>query len=190
MSSNHTTRLPPIQRSTDVQWTQEAAFKRFTADFGKWWPISTHSIGGDRVARIVFECRVGGRIFEELKDGRRYQWGTLCAWDPPRRVAFSWHPSKDAATAQDVEVTFVAEANGSTRVVLVSSGWERLGAGGARVRRAYSLGWDGILAVFAERRTFAVIAFGLLSHAITLCLTTPGRLEQEIDRAGGRMPPA
>jgi hypothetical protein len=54
----------------------------------------------------------------------------------------------------------------------------------------YSLGWGGILAVFAERRTFAVIVFGLLSHAVTLFLKTTGRLEQEIDRAGGRMPPA
>jgi uncharacterized protein YndB with AHSA1/START domain len=173
-----------------VPWPQEAAFKRFTGDFDKWWPSSTHSIGGDRVARIVFECRVGGRIFEELKDGRRYQWGTLRAWEPPRRVAFSWHLSKDAAEAQDVEVTFTAEPDGGTRVVLVSDGWEKLGSAATRARRAYSLGWDGILAVFAERRTFAVVAFGLLSHAVTLFLKSTGRLEQEIDRAGGRMPPA
>jgi uncharacterized protein YndB with AHSA1/START domain len=190
MSNDNSMPLPPIQRSINVQWTQEAAFKRFTTDFGKWWPSSTHSIGGDRVARIVFECRVGGRIFEELKDGRRYQWGTLRVWEPPRRVAFSWHPSKDATAAQDVEVTFAAEPDSGTRVVLVSAGWEKLGSAGKRERRMYSLGWGGILAVFAERRTFAVIVFGLLSHAVTLFLKTTGRLEQEIDRAGGRMPPA
>jgi hypothetical protein len=190
MSSDNSAQLPPIQRSIKVQWTQQAAFERFTADFGKWWPSSTHSIGGDRVARIVFECRVGGRIFEELKDGRRYQWGTLRVWEPPRCVAFSWHPSKDADVAQDVEVTFNPEPGGSTRVILVSSGWEKLGPAAKRERRAYSLGWDGILAVFAGRRTFAVILFGLLSHAVTLFLKSTGRLEQEIDRAGGRMPPA
>ena len=190
MSDHQNTRLPPIERSTNVPWPLEAAFKRFTADFGKWWPSSTHSIGGDRVARIVFECRVGGRIFEELEDGRRYQWGTLSAWEPPRRVAFSWHPSKDASAAQEVDVTFTAEPDGGTRVVLVSDGWEKLGPGAARARRAYALGWDGILAVFAERRTFAVIVFGLLSHAVTLFLKLTGRLEHEIDRAGGRMPPA
>jgi uncharacterized protein YndB with AHSA1/START domain len=188
--SNDSARLPPIERSIAVPWTQEAAFKRFTADFGKWWPTATHSIGGNRVARIVFECRVGGRIIEELKDGRRYLWGTLHAWEPPHRVAFSWHPSKDAATAQDVEVTFTAEPDGGTRVVLISAGWEKLGPAAKRERRAYSLGWGGILDVFAERRTFAVVVFGLLSHAVTLFLKSTGRLEQEIDRAGGRMPPA
>jgi uncharacterized protein YndB with AHSA1/START domain len=190
MSNEISTRLPPIQRSIKVQWGQQAAFQRFTADFGKWWPSSTHSIGGDRVGRIVFECRVGGRIFEELKDGRRYQWGTLRLWEPPRRVAFSWHPSKDASVAQDVEVTFTAAPDGGTRVVLVSAGWEKLGSAAKRARRAYALGWGGILAVFAGRRTFAVVVFGLLSHTVTLFLKSTGRLEQEIDRAGGRMPPA
>jgi uncharacterized protein YndB with AHSA1/START domain len=180
--------LPPIERSTSVSWNQEEAFRRFTADFATWWPHSTHSIGGSRVARIVFECRVGGRIFEELKDGRRWQWGKVTAWDPPRQVAFTWHPSKDESDAQDVAVSFVKEKQG-TRVVLVSSGWEKLGAGASRERKGYSVGWGSILETFAGRRTAVVMVFAILSHTITFFLKVTGRLDAEIEKAGGRMPP-
>jgi len=190
MSEDRSAPLPPIERAAIVPWDQEAAFRRFTADFGQWWPSSTHSIGGSLVARIVFECELGGRIFEEFKDGRRYQWGRLTAWEPPQRVAFTWHPSKDESVAQDVEVTFVPQPSGGTRVVLVSSGWEKLGANAARARKGYGLGWGGILAVFEERRTVSRVVFACLSHAITLFLKVTGRLEGEIDKAGGRMPPA
>jgi len=190
MSQDRSTHVPPIERATTVPWSQEEAFRRFTAEFGKWWPSSTHSIGGNRVARIVFECAAGGRIFEELRDGRCYQWGRLTTWEPPQRVAFTWHPSKDESLAQEVEVTFARQPSGGTRVVLVSSGWEKLGANAARARKGYGIGWGAILAVFAQRRTFAVVLFALVSHAITLFLTITGRLEREIDKAGGRMPPA
>lgn len=139
------------------------------------------------VMRVVFECRVGGRIFEEFRDGRRFQWGKVTAWDPPRRVAFSWHPLKDESLAQDVEVRFVPEAGG-TRVVLTAAGWERLGAKAARERKGYSVGWGAILDVFAGRRTLTVATFGVISRTLTLFLRLTGRLNAEIDKAGGRMP--
>ena len=178
--------IPPIERSTSVSWGQEDAFRRFTADFAKWWPSSTHSIGGKLVERIVFECHLGGRIFEKLKDGRRYQWGKITAWDPPQRVAFTWHPSKDETMAQDVEVSFVPEKSG-TRIVLVSSGWERLGPKAGRERKGYSVGWGAILDVFARRRSAVVLIFAAISRLITLVLKVTGRLDAEIDEAGGRM---
>ena len=188
MSTNTSTPLPPIERRTSVSWNQEDAFRRFTADFAKWWPRSTHSIGGNKlIARIVFECRVGGRIYEEFTDGRRYQWGKITAWDPPGRVAFTWHPSKDESLAQDVEVRFVPNAQG-TEVILVSSGWEKLGSKAARERKGYSIGWGSILDVFAGRRTAVFVLFAIISHGITLFLKLTGRLDAEIENAGGRMP--
>ena len=130
---------------------------------------------------------MGGRIYEELIDGRRYQWGRVTAWEPPGRVAFTWHPSKDESVGQDVDVRFLVDGSG-TEVVLSSSGWEKLGDKAARERKGYSIGWGGILDVFAERRTAAVVIFAALSHTITLFLRLTGRLDGEIDKAGGRMP--
>lgn len=181
--------LAPIERSTAVPWKPAEAFERFTAGFGQWWPVSTHSIGGARVSRVVFECQLGGRIFEQFSDGRRYQWGRITAWEPPRRVAFTWHPSREEREAQDVEVRFEA-APGGSRVVLTSSGWEKLGPRAARERKGYSIGWGSILEVFAGRRSATVVIFAIISHTITFFLRITGRLEREIDNAGGRMAPA
>jgi uncharacterized protein YndB with AHSA1/START domain len=169
-----------------VSWSPEAAFRRFTADFAAWWPSRTHSIGGRRVERIVFECRAGGRIYEELRDGRRFQWGTVVTWDPPGRVGFTWHPSRDEREAQDVEVTFTPEGTG-TRVELVSTGWERLGARARRAHQGYGIGWGSVLAVYAGRLNLAMVVFGVVSTLLTLGLRVTGRLDAAIDRAGGRM---
>lgn len=186
MSTPVTAVLPPVRRHTLVSWGQEAAFQRFTRDFATWWPSSTHSIGASQVKRVVFECHNGGRIFEELKDGRRYQWGVVTAWEPPRRVAFTWHPSRDAAQAQDVAVTFTPGPGGTT-VELVSTGWEKLGARARREHKGYTIGWGSILDVFAGRRTLVILLFAAISKGMRLYLWLTGRLAAEIDKAGGRM---
>lgn len=98
--------IPPIKRSISVSWSPETAFRRFTEEFGSWWPSRTHSIGGERIKQLVFEQREGGRIYEEHTDGRRFQWGQVTLWDPPTRVSFTWHPSRDPSTAQNVEIEF------------------------------------------------------------------------------------
>jgi uncharacterized protein YndB with AHSA1/START domain len=130
MTTNSGSTLPPVRRTISVSWDPEAAFRRFTEDFGAWWPSATHSIGGARVQRIGFECRAGGAIVEELKDGRRFQWGKVTLWEPPRRVAFTWHPSREETEAQDVEVRFVPEGTG--------------GSAGERAPRAGATRSDGV----------------------------------------------
>jgi hypothetical protein len=146
--------LPPVERSVSVSWDVETAFRRFAIDFGNWWPAHSHSVGGARVRRVVLEPRAGGCIFEEHHDGRRFQWGRIVTWDPPRRLAFTFHPSRAAETAQRVEVRFVPN-EGGTRVELVSTGWEAWqGQRQARAaRRAYSMGWAYLLDYWADRRT-------------------------------------
>ena len=179
--------IPPVRRAISVSWDPAAAFHRFTAEFGDWWPRATHSIGGKRVERIVFECWVGGGIIEELNDGRRFQWGKVTEFEPPHRVSFTWHPSREESQAQDVEIRFTPEGSG-TRVELSSTGWERLGVKGGRARKGYNIGWGSVLDVFAGRRSAAIVIFGLISGAMTLALRLTGKLEQAIDQAGGRLP--
>jgi uncharacterized protein YndB with AHSA1/START domain len=181
------TTLPPIRRSIRVSW-DPLKVHRFTHEFGTWWPAATHSVGGSRLQQVVFECRLGGLIYEELKDGRRFQWGRVLAWEPPHKVAFTWHPSKDESQAQDVEVTFRADGTG-TSVELVSSGWERFGKRARVARRGYELGWRGILDVYAGRSSAAAAIPAVVSTAVTLVLRLTGRLDAEIDRAGGRIAP-
>src|SRR5262245_37740344 len=137
----------PIERNTPVSWTPEQAFQRFTTEFSQWWPTSTHSIGGKLVKRVVFECRLGGLIYEEFTDGRRFQWGKITAWDPPRCVGFTWHPSQHASEAQDVEVRFVPEP-GADRGGLLARGCARVGA---RAARAEATQWAGARSSMCSR---------------------------------------
>ena len=62
-------------------------------------------------------------------------------------MAFSWHPARDPASAQWIEVSLCANPAG-TRVTLVHGGWEALGESAATVRRGYGSGWS---TVFAQR---------------------------------------
>lgn len=181
--------LPSIRRSVSVSWDPVTAFRRFTADFGTWWPSRSHSIGGNLVRRIVLEPHVGGLIYEEHADGRRFQWGEVRLWQPPRRVEFTWHPSKEASTAQDVSVEFVPEATG-TRVELTASGWERWGKHAERAHRGYGVGWAYILNVWAGRRTARMALLDAIVATLGFVQKLRGGVQAEIARAGGELPRA
>jgi hypothetical protein len=79
----------------------------------------------------------------------------------------------------------IRAAGKGCRVVLVSSGWEKLGVRAARERKGYSVGWGAILEVFAGRHDAAVVFFATISRLIRFVLWMSGRLEREIENAGG-----
>jgi uncharacterized protein YndB with AHSA1/START domain len=152
----------PVRRTITVGWNVEAAFRRFTAQMAAWWPLRTHSVGGLAALRCVFEEKVGGKIYEVARDGSRCEWGTVLLWEPPHRVAFTWHPGHDASRATRVELRFTAVAAG-TRLDLTHSGWEVLGDEAAKARKGYRFGWLVVLHIWADRRRAPVV---LLSNAI------------------------
>jgi uncharacterized protein YndB with AHSA1/START domain len=140
----------PVRKSVLVKATPDRAFRRFTAEIATWWPLRSHSLGGDDSESVQMEERVGGRILERIRGGREACWGTVTAWEPPHRVAFTWHPGHDPSQAQDVEVRFTAVGE-ATRVDLTHAGFERLGAAAKTARRAYPMGWVYVLGLYAER---------------------------------------
>ena len=143
--------LSPILKTVRIKASPERAFRRFTAELGTWWPLRSHSTGQAEAEAVTMEPRVGGRIVERIRGGREAVWGTITTWDPPRRVAFTWHPGRPSETAQDVEVRFTPDGDG-TRVELEHRGFERLGPALARkARRGYPIGWEYVLGLFAER---------------------------------------
>ena len=181
--------LPPIERRISVSWDPATAFRRFTDDFGSWWPRATHSVGEDRVRRIVLEARVGGLIFEEHRDGRRFGWGEVLECEPPARLRFSWHPGREPATAQIVELRFVPEGDG-TRLELRAAGWENWGRGAARARRGYDVGWGYVLNVWAGRRTLGMrLLDAVLLPAARFVQWLRGGVPAAIERAGGELRP-
>ena len=150
MSADPGIPIAPLEKSIYVACTPERAFEVFTHEVATWWPVATHSVGRERTLRVVVEERVGGRFYEILEGGEESTGGTITAWDPPRRLAYTWHPGREEDTAQLVEMSFTSEGEG-TRVALVHSGWERLGQRAAEARKGYDGGWEGVLALYAAK---------------------------------------
>ncbi len=165
--------LGPIVKIVSVKATPDEAFRRFTDEIADWWPLRSHSVGEAEAETVVFEGRVGGRIVERIRGGREAVWGTVTAWEPPRRVAFTWHPGDDPARAQDIEVRFTPVGN-RTRVELQHGGFERLGEMARRARRAYPIGWTYVLGLYAGRRGPLILAI----NALTPLLMAVGRRRQ------------
>jgi uncharacterized protein YndB with AHSA1/START domain len=138
-----------VEKSVTVSVPVERAFEVFTAEIGTWWPLRTHAVDTERSETVVMEGRVGGRLYERTPSGEEHVWGTLLAWEPPNRIVYSWHPGRGEETAQEVEITFSPEGDG-TRVDIRHYGWEKLGDRLEETIASYNEGWDKVIAVYAR----------------------------------------
>jgi uncharacterized protein YndB with AHSA1/START domain len=138
----------PLRLSLVVDCEVDRAFAVWTSLTSLWWP-SGHTVSGEQDVEVVFEPRVGGRIFERTSAGTEIDWGEIRAWEPPRRLAFLWHIRTDRADATEVEVSFRAADGGSTRVEIEHRGWDRLGSRGPAWRERNERGWGGLLPHYA-----------------------------------------
>jgi uncharacterized protein YndB with AHSA1/START domain len=134
--------VPPVIKSVTVGCSPEKAFRIFTTDLGKWWPLASHHMSADPQA-CMLEPQVGGRLLERSVSGAESVWGRVEAWEPPRRVVFTWLVGPAAEHPQRIEVTFAAEGE-RTKVVLTHSGWEALGERAAALRDSYDNGWVAV----------------------------------------------
>lgn len=137
--------LGAISKTITVEASVETAFETFTRRIGDWWPVETHSIGGDSVVAVVLEERVGGRLFERSRDGEEADWADVLVWEPPSRVVLRWRVNPDREPTE-VEVRFTPDADG-TRVDLEHRGWERTGDEEGRAH--YDSGWNAVLDRYA-----------------------------------------
>jgi uncharacterized protein YndB with AHSA1/START domain len=145
----HLTSVEPVRKSVTVPAAPPRAFELFTARIQEWWPLATHSVGAGHAVGIAFGEGAGAAITETLADGTTSAWGTITDWEPPHRVAFTWHPGRAAAEGTRVEVTFTPDGPDRTVVRLVHSGWERRADGGS-ARDGYDSGWEPVIGRFAE----------------------------------------
>jgi uncharacterized protein YndB with AHSA1/START domain len=144
MSSYSQATATSVRSSIVVEAPLERAFKAFTEDFDRVKPRE-HNMLAVEIAETVFEPRVGGYLLDRGVDGSECRWGRVLAYEPPRRIVFSWDISPrwqletDIDRASEVEVRFIAEGHERTRVQLEhrhldrhGEGWEALrdGVGG------------------------------------------------------------
>ena len=131
-----------IRKTVLVDFAPAEAFELFTTRIASWWPVGTHSYGGDEVTDVVLEPRAGGRLYEVTETGEQ-DWGSVLAWEPPDRLLLDWQIGEARGT--EVEVRFSPEGPG-TRVEL-----EHRGFSADDPRDRYENGWDIVLAPFVEQ---------------------------------------
>jgi uncharacterized protein YndB with AHSA1/START domain len=136
-------RISPIRRELLVDASPATAFEVFTDQIGGWWPLGEHSVDGD--GTVAFVDR---RIVETSAAGKATLWGTVTEWEPPARLAFTWHPGYEASRASMVEVTF-SPSGDRTLVTLIHTGWEAFEDPDA-AREEYEQGWPVVLKGYAE----------------------------------------
>jgi uncharacterized protein YndB with AHSA1/START domain len=141
--------IDPVTTSVVVEAPVDRAWEVFTEDLRTWWPMKDFSVEGEGSEAFV-EDRLGGRFYERTADGEEHEWGVLTAWEPPQRIAFTWHPGTPEDQATEVEVRFTPEGDDRTRVDLEHRGWEKLGDSAQGMRDAYEQGWPAVLAPYAE----------------------------------------
>ena len=150
--------MESVKRSVTVNATPETAFDVFTSDFDSWWPRS-HHIGKTPMTKGIIEARKGGRCYTEHEDGSEVQWGTVLAWEPPRRILLAWQIAAgwqfepDISKSSEVEVSFTPESGGRTRVDLEHRGFERMASCGDEMRVGVGGegGWGSLLQTFAAQ---------------------------------------
>jgi uncharacterized protein YndB with AHSA1/START domain len=152
------TKTTAVSTSIVVDAPQERAFEVYTQDIGSWWPKEHHIIEAP-LSHMVFEPKAGGHVYDVGTDGSECRWARVLAYDPPNRVVFSWDISlqwqleTDPARTSEVEVRFVPEGAGRTRVELEHRHIDRHGEGWEGMRDAVgsSGGWPVGLERFSRR---------------------------------------
>ncbi len=145
-----------VTTAIDVDAPIEHAFSVFTDGIASWWNPGHHILEAE-LAGMDFEPRVGGHIIDRGVDGSECRWSRVLAYDPPRRVCFSWDINlswrleTDPEKASEIEVTFSPDGPSRTHVTLVHRHLDRHGDGWQSMRDAVGSGWD--LTRFAEVAT-------------------------------------
>ena len=137
-----------VVHSLSIAVRRERAFEVWVRHIDLWWPKPGHTRSRDPATTICLEREAGGRFFERTADGREFTWGVIQAWEPPGRIAFTWHMSTDPETATQVEVTFTEGGPQSTDVVVRHSAGRMTAPDWAVMRDAFQRGFAAAIRAY------------------------------------------
>ena len=110
-----------------VKASPERAFEAFTRDIGLWWkPNGLFQFTPRSPGVMAFEPGPAGRLTETLANGKVFEIGRITAWEPPRRLEFSWRQANFPVELKtEVEVRFEA-VGAETRVSIEHRGFDQV----------------------------------------------------------------
>lgn len=103
------------------------AFDVFTQQIALWWkPSGLFQVTAEGDGELRFEPGIGGRLFATLPRGGEFEIGRITAWEPGRRLLFSWRQAS-FTPEQSTEVEVLFEAVGpETRVSIEHRAWDSI----------------------------------------------------------------
>lgn len=135
----------PIQMEHVIAVDPDKAFDVFTQDFGKWWPVETHSLAREKDVLLEFHAGLGGEIVETAKGKSPVIWGKTEIWQPGEYISILWYPGWNSGDFTRLEVSFDQNMFGRCVMRLEHGGWENLGEAAGALRDGYQSGWQYIL---------------------------------------------
>lgn len=144
-----------VRHHVVVAGTPERAFAAFTQRLGEFKPPE-HNLLATPIVSTVLEPRVGGHIIDRGEDGSECQWARVLVFEPPDRLVFSWDigPTwqlEAPENASEVELRFLPDRPGHTRVELEHRHLDRHGPGWPAIREGVDgdQGWPLYLQRYA-----------------------------------------
>lgn len=137
-----------VNKSLTLSVPADRAFRAFTEDIGRWWPLPGFSFGDQPAEDMILEGKVGGRLYQRFPGGTEYVIGEVRAFEPPSRVVFTWS-TPDWKEPTEVEVRF-SEKGGATKVDLEHRGFEALGDAAQEAHGTYDGGWVEVLRFYEK----------------------------------------
>lgn len=139
----------PVERSE--------AFDKFGRDFRHWWPRDC-TWSGEALESTFFEGRKGGAVWELGPEGYRCDFAKVLRYMPPDWMLLRWQvnpdrtPQPDPDKCSEIEIRFVSDDRGGTRIELEHRHFARHGAGWQAYCAAMAAwgGWPRILECFAS----------------------------------------
>jgi uncharacterized protein YndB with AHSA1/START domain len=148
-----------VRKVVSVDVPQAIAWRVFTQNMGKWWPLATYKIGKARAVDAIIEPRQGGRWYERGDDGSICDWGRVITWEPHSRLVLTWDIDAnwhyDSKLNTELEIRFIPEHANRTRVELEHRRLDRYGARRDEMRTIFDKtgDWGKLLAAFAALAT-------------------------------------
>jgi uncharacterized protein YndB with AHSA1/START domain len=145
-----------VRKAMNVKAPIEVAWRVFTEKMGQWWPLAHYKIGKADAVNAIVEPRVGGRWYEQGKDGSTCDWGSVLVWEPPSRLVLTWDINADfqydPELKTELEIRFIAQGKDATRVELEHRRLDRYGARREEMRRIFDTegDWGRLLEMFGR----------------------------------------
>lgn len=148
----NTQTITDIRKELQVAASQETAFIVFTQKMDLWWP-RTHHVGKCAMTEMLLEPSVNGRWYSKHEDGSEVNVGYVMDWDPYNRVVLVWQINAnyqcDPGIISEVEIKFIKESAGSTRILFEHRNLDRLGEGSKAIE-SMDQGWGMILNLYKD----------------------------------------